>query len=51
VTGPRTPKPRPQDAAVRAAAEAAVKALLDVPLPPLPRHAVIALQAALEANP
>jgi hypothetical protein len=37
--------------AVRAAAKVAVAALLDVPLPPEPRRAVQALQAALEANP
>lgn len=37
--------------AVRDAAKAALAALQDVRLPPGPRRAVMALQAALEANP
>jgi hypothetical protein len=52
VTGPRkTTSETARLRAVRDAAHAAVIALLDVRLPPEPRRAVLALQAALEANP
>lgn len=50
MTGPRT-RPGTPVAPLREAAAAAVEALLDVKLPPKPRRAVQALQAALEANP
>jgi hypothetical protein len=49
VTGPRTRPTTPPP--LREAAAAAVQALLDIRLPPKPRRAVQALQAALEANP
>jgi len=50
VTGPRT-RPTTTVPPLREAATAAVEALLDIPLPPKPRRAVQALQAALEATP
>jgi len=52
MTGPRKPtRETTRLQAIRIAATAAVHALLDVPLPPEPRRAVMALQAALEAPP
>jgi hypothetical protein len=49
VTGPRT-RPNAPPPPLREAATAAVEALLDIRLPPKPRRAVQALQAALEAS-
>jgi hypothetical protein len=51
VTGPRNPPGETARLrAVRQAAQEALTALLDVRLPPEPRRAVLALQAALEAG-
>jgi hypothetical protein len=50
MTAPRPSGETARLRAVRDAAREAVAALLDVRLPPEPRRAVQALQAALEAN-